>query len=320
MYGNKLGWGIAAGIAIIAIGLIVMIEMGNKITPPTKLTLNASNMATIQFPIAPETIVPMNESGDAGERYARAVADYRRNRQAYQKINNPAEGAALPGIREIVQATPLKGMSFAAGRADALINHRPPREREDLEALRELGLVCGRVGLLYKKSNPAEAMKYYNAQFALGAKMFNERLIMQEMEIGIQLIAQSIAAMKSVAEDAKNDELVKKYDAFYTALLDYQENSLNPVWRAISSIDDKVIARHSGDVFVLATSAEEKLWRVEATLSLGRMRFKANRAADNRGATRVLKTLARDSDEHVAMAAKKALELTVQDVRQLGGW
>jgi hypothetical protein len=76
-----------------------------------------------------------------------------------------------------------------------------------------------------------------------------------------------------------------------------------------------------GDVFYLAQHAQERMWRVEAILALGRMKYfvgEGGRRGDQRGATRHLKQHALDKDPVIRAAAKAALELTREQMRTLG--
>jgi hypothetical protein len=75
---------------------------------------------------------------------------------------------------------------------------------------------------------------------------------------------------------------------------------------------------HAGDVFHIARSAKDRMWRVEAILKLGRMRYNAARLADQQAATRALEELSDDADPVIRAAANAARNLTVQEYRMLG--
>ena len=316
MYGNKMGWGASVAMAIVIIGLVVFFEQSNVPTQPTALTSDTSKLVALAFPVSPTTLVPMTESGDAATLYSQAVSEYRQNKTAYDTIKSP-EGASLPGVKLVVQATNLSGMTFATSRAESLINYQPEDSKEDLLALRDLGHATCLAGLYMKLSNPEEAKKLYLATLSLGVKMFNERLTKQQLDIGFRLMSEACDSLQRLAVGAKDTQLESAVAEFKEGYEKLQTDTINPMMRVITSIDDKVVKKNAGDVFMLATKSQERLFRVEAALSLGRMRFKAGRAGDNRGANSMLKRLAEDKDEFVALAAKRALELTAVDVRQL---
>jgi len=146
MYGNKMGWGASVAMAIVIIGLVVFFEQSNVPTQPTALTSDTSKLVALAFPVSPTTLVPMTESGDAATLYSQAVSEYRQNKRAYDTIKSP-EGASLPGVKLVVQATNLSGMTFATSRAESLINYQPEDSKEDLLALRDLGHATCLAGL-----------------------------------------------------------------------------------------------------------------------------------------------------------------------------
>jgi hypothetical protein len=77
-----------------------------------------------------------------------------------------------------------------------------------------------------------------------------------------------------------------------------------------------------GDIFEIARSGREPMWRTEAILKLGRMRWmKGVKYGDQRGANQVLTELAGRTDlpPNVKAAAVAARDLTVKDFRLIGG-
>jgi hypothetical protein len=108
----------------------------------------------------------------------------------------------------------------------------------------------------------------------------------------------------------------KRFADFNTARLKYNSDEIVPMWTIIGAIDPKRIAEHSGDVFAIAKDSQERMWRVEAILQLGRLRYNAASGADQRAANRMLKKMAEnETDPIIRAAAKAAAELTIEKYR-----
>ena len=89
--------------------------------------------------------------------------------------------------------------------------------------------------------------------------------------------------------------------------------------RVLTAVDDKVVSEHAGDVFYLAQHAGDRVWRVEAIFALGRMKYfvgSEGRAADQRGAPRMLQKLTEDSDPVIRAAAVAGRDLTIDEYRK----
>ena len=91
--------------------------------------------------------------------------------------------------------------------------------------------------------------------------------------------------------------------------------------KVISSIDQNVIRQHTGDIFEIANRSQERMWRVEAILKLGRMKFDVGgnrgRFGDQAGAKRYLKSRVSDPDPFIKTAAKAAKDLTIEQYRSM---
>jgi hypothetical protein len=112
--------------------------------------------------------------------------------------------------------------------------------------------------------------------------------------------------------------LAGAFTDFRAAYLQYHRLHVQPMQRVIGSIDPGVIARHTGDVFYIAEHAADRMWRVEAILKLGRLRFYAARIADQQAAERLLRRLSKDADPVIRAAAESARSLTIEGYRMPG--
>jgi hypothetical protein len=95
----------------------------------------------------------------------------------------------------------------------------------------------------------------------------------------------------------------------------------NDIAAQISTLDSRRIGTYAGDVFAFAARSTERMWRVEAILSMGRMRFNigAGRRSDQLAAGRLLAQFITDPDPAVGAAARQARALTIEQYRQIGG-
>ncbi len=134
------------------------------------------------------------------------------------------------------------------------------------------------------------------------------------------MLSDAAFAMAQEATAQHDDARVAKLGAFHDRLLKY-DNEIVPVWQAISGIGGEPLA-NAGDIFDVAANSEEPMWQIEATLKLGRMRFMNNvTLADQRGAVRILKQMAENSDlpYPIRIAAEKGRDLKVEEFRKIGG-
>jgi len=320
MFGNTLGWGISAVIIAGIIGFLAFLEKANAVSPPGALTNNPLNLAALAFPVSPESVVPMNEPGDAGPLYKQAIADYTSQHSEYDNLRSLDVAKGLKGLDLLLQATHMQTATLFAQQADRVISY--DNDKPLLPELRALGEAALRAGSLAKIDKDYDlAFRYFESAFALGAHLAKERIVYTEFQAGLQLLSGGAQAILTCAEDAGTPDKGKAADAFYkTGYTEYDKAYITPIWTAIATPDDNLITRHTGDMFKLATDSQERMWRVEATLKLGRMKFDVGdrgRAGDQRGAKAMLKRLADDPDAHVQMAARKGLELDLLGFRTL---
>jgi len=107
---------------------------------------------------------------------------------------------------------------------------------------------------------------------------------------------------------------------FNDARLKHYNDHVLPMLKIVQSIDANVIADHAGDIFHIARNSQERMYRVEAILAMGRMRYyvgEAGRIGNQRGAIQEVKRLANNSDPVIRRAAEEARDLTIEKYRLL---
>src|SRR5208282_5036198 len=101
------------------------------------------------------------------------------------------------------------------------------------------------------------------------------------------------------------------------AMRDYDANHVQPIYEALVSADQQVIAMHAGDMFQFAQHSQDRMIQVEAVLALGRLRFDAARNADQDAAMRFIRKAAASPDPAVQAAAAAATGLTLEQYRMI---
>ena len=314
MWGNRIGWGISAGMAIVMIGLMVLLQWSG--TTPSDMTpkfaADAQNLAPLVLTPAPESILSQADACDAADKYREAIAEYQSDPKRYDKVN-PLELDQMPALDLLVEATNCREMTLFRKDPGTVINFE--REKAPVEALRALGRAAGtKANMLRAKGDKGGATKYAEAAFALGTKMYKERVVFEELDAGFASLGEGSYVLAALAKEAGDADRANQYAALDQARIALMKSRIGDLHAITKTIDGNMSARRAGDVFALAEKSKERLWRVEACLQLARThRFVGDdgRAADQRYAQIVLRRLAdNDPDPVVKTAATKARDIT----------
>jgi hypothetical protein len=85
MWGNKIGWGNFGADRHRDVGSLAMLQIFDTPTPPTQaFAADAANLAEIELPVAPSSLVKMEDACDAGDLYKQAIADYESRQSQYE--------------------------------------------------------------------------------------------------------------------------------------------------------------------------------------------------------------------------------------------
>lgn len=323
MWGNYLGWMISGVIAIGTIGLLAFYARGaSTISPPTRFGMEAAD-GGVAIAVPAESVIGASKPCDAAQPYSEAIALYRREPELYDDVaaglsRPPADDSQLPAVQRLIEGTHCRDMSLFTGEPGRIVRYG---DSPDIEALHRVGKVAVRVGLGRQAAKrDADAIRCYEAAFALGAKLYDERMTYREMMAGMELMGEAGVALSRLtfaAGDTTRTEAAQKFDAARRSAFTAH---VQPVAQKLISIDRDVVGQHVGDVFHLAAHAAERVWRVEAILALGRMRYfvgDRGRRGDQRGANHHLQRHALDKDPVIRAAAKAAMELTREQMRML---
>ncbi len=307
MWGNRLGWMISAGVAIVTIGLYAMlIIILNAESDPTALTTKAGAMDAISLPTDPAGVFsPGNGSADE---YAQAIAEFRANQRDYTKYlsSGKVDSADFKKLKavEMLLDNPGKGAIFA-GQPSEIATY-DPKQGDTLSQAEDLGQVILKIGNQLAGKEKARAKKYFTGAYNFGKALVNERITFPEFMAGMSMMKSAAAGMRTVEPD--NLTALKQFadqtDAFIKTMTDLR-GIFNPA-------GEKAKRRNAGDVFNFARNSQERMWKVEAILMLGHYRYNAGTVGDQRAASKILaKLTGGDTDPIVQAAVTNARELNL---------
>ena len=321
MLGNLSGWILASFVLIGEVGVVTYALSLDATSPPTAIATAPDAFAPIALPIDPRTLVPATELGDAKPLYRKAVDAYLADVSLYEKFIRDRDRAQIPklsAVESILAATHLRNRAIFADVPDTVVVYN---ESTHVQALKQVGMAAINAGLLVEKREGPRATKLYEAAFSLGAAMYEERLTYRELDAGIQLMSTAGACLADQARKLNRADDQARYTRFIDAQRDYTKSHVLPIFEAIYTMNETKLGRHNGDVFAFAKQNTERMWRVEAILKMGRMKFNVGNPGspgDQRNAARLATRYAEaDEDPVVRRAAALARDMSIEEFRTL---
>lgn len=321
MWGNALGWFISCLIVLATVTSIALVQRSaTVVTAPTEFAADPKHGAAVLLPADVKLVVPsMVDPADAGEFYRAALEQFEKDPGAYSQFSRTGkvqDVEYIPAINPLIQATHCStGSIFKSSPADLinLNNEKPP-----LMALRTLGDCMIRLGLLLEKDRTSDSLALYEATFALGFRLYEERLTYAEFDLGLTLMAKGSASITQLAESIGMADRARGAREFDQARKRYVAERILPMARILISADQPTLETHFGDVLYFARHAKERMWRIEAIFSLARYRFNAARLGDQNTALKALEEIAAtETDPLIRQAASDAKDLTIERYRML---
>jgi hypothetical protein len=320
MWGNIQGWFISLVLlGLLMFGMHKLNEVAH-ISDPTSFGLNEANLGAVELPIAPASLLDANVDTDAKPLYRAAIDDYLSNREAYErfeKSKNAADADKLAGLSNLLDAARSRKATLFADDPGQIVKYG---DKPELEALVGLGKAASRAALLKSLTDPAAGQNYFGAEFALGARLYEERITVAEFAVGLGLLSDASSGLINSLRKSNQPARASEFQAFYDGYLKYNKDRIQPMRNVLESIDANIVAEHTGDLFQFARHCTERMYRVEAIFALGRLRYFAGengRIGDQTGAMKELKLLAQSPDPIIARAAREARDMTVQQYRML---
>ena len=345
MVGNRLGWLISAAmVVVVVVGLTTLgIVVGRSRERQTEKKQERQQNAQfdtmtiigqrarawkLQPAIPPRAIAQawMTESGDPAPLYRQAIKEYNAAPRFFENYKATATDDLPFTQREqidrvmnlLIKASRLSGRGVIPDEADKLISYDP--DISSLKALRTMGEVAAGYAWFWKnkKNDPAKAWELYQARFSLGTHLFEERITAKELVLAHQMLAIG----RTMQADARSEEQKQKLDEFNRKWAEFWELDVMRIYPGALYRNDLNVY----DMVALATQGTEMLWRVEATLALGRCRhscqdYKTQQIYDNarHDADKTIQALINSGDPYIKLAAQAASKLTVEEWRKMAG-
>jgi hypothetical protein len=190
-----------------------------------------------------------------------------------------------------------------------------------IDAVMALGQATDDAGLRVREEDPKKAQEYYEAAFALGRKLYEERVTWGELNKGLSIMTMSAEAMAWIADKAKDSSRVDALQKFVELVQPYQSDLQEKVAAPIGNPVESYGAKYAGDVFAVAKDPKlERCWRVEAILHMGRYRWNVadDRKGDQMWAAKELTKLELESDPVIHTAVEAAKNLTQEQQFKTG--
>jgi hypothetical protein len=321
MWGNLLGWCISAGMVVAtAIGLFALSRSLNQISPPTAFSNSSGAGNAIELPDGIDDLIT-KDSGPADplSLYLKAISQYNDSPAVFDDF-------AQSGRRDelLMTQSTLDLLVQASGNLPAAIFIDTPQaivkygSNTPLDGLRVLGECLNRSALFAKLSDKNKSRAEFDASFSLGARLARERITYAELTDGLGLMSGASIELADLEKTAHHDDRAEAYNNFAKSLTDFTTQKLTPIETVLSSVDPNIIEQNAGDIFWIAMNSKSKMWKTEAILSMGRLKWHAPTVGDNRGATRLLNEWSQsESDPILKCAATTALDLTQEDYDKL---
>jgi hypothetical protein len=309
---RRIAMGTGIALLVIGAGLGFWIYQRLQLTPPTELSLDPNNLAALSPPLPNPPIVTYSQDADAGPDYRQAIAAYEANTDACdQYAQNPVDPAPQ-AIQLILSAAEKSIARLFITNPSQIVDYQT--DHPPLDDLCELARTIDRAALLLLRQGKTDAARgYFQSVYALGEKLYDERLTYDEYSKGLSLMNESTIGL-SECERGDQAAQLQKQEA---AMRDYDVNHVQPIYEALVSADQQEIAQHAGDIFQFAAHAADRMIQVEAVLALGRLQYDAARSADQQAAAGYIRAAAASPDPAVQAAAAAAGGLTLEQYRTI---
>ena len=318
MLGNRLGWTISALLVMVVFQPLYTASRPPLPSGPSGVFPNL--LSRVALPADPRAAVPgmMEENCDAGDLYRRAIEEHDANPRAYEKyFKSPrtAQAEKPKAVELLTQATRCSNARLFSQTPSELLNYKA--DTPAVETIERLGRIANQVGLLHRlDKKPQEARRYFEAMFVLGYHLYAERVAWSEFTAGVNLMADAARGLARLETDAGNPDRAASLEHFAQVIDEYKLKQFE-LYKVVSTIDTGMVGRHGGDILALARRSPERMWRGEAILAVGRMKYNTPRRGDQIAAARELQQWTSDPDPAVRAAASAAAALTLGQYKAL---
>jgi len=319
--GSKLGW-IVAGVLVV--GLVAVIVLKVVIPSPSRATSATRKGGFMDFkqvsiPVGDIVGAEPSGSGNAADDYVRALAIARQREQEIAKVDaGDGSAAGMAALRKIAG---LVAAGASKTNLEYTFTHTPKtfdvgyryQPAIDLQMVSGAMFILART--LHESKKYAEAEKVLFDLFVMGWHLVKERANVYVVRTGFGIQMAALGGLQSVYREwgpehgDKRAKVAATIGEINTIQHEYDEKQ-----RICWSIDPE-----PGDVFHIIEKDQDRAWRVQALLSLGILKYRAeDRRGDMRKLGKLLDRFSSSSDPFEAAAAKAVKSLTREEFRGLG--
>lgn len=323
MFGNILGWLISVALAGLTGMILFFYGTAPSVSESSGKFTAFVRSANLSVDPASFDLKPGTKDADAWDLHKQVIANYIADshasfadQEAAKKHHGNAQwlhdNQDKTGVPLILEAAECAKCSKVVGPPEAIINYTSPFPFDEIEAMHDAGIdACSMAAIDLSRKNGKKAEPLLRAAFVLGYRMYIDRLSFWEYTAGTDLMKQAASGEARIAADAKDDSTADHYIKLGDAI-DKWTDEAKVLWAAISGIasSDNQHLDYAGDMFEIArTKTNDPMWRIEAILKLGRMRFMESAGHfDQSGATRLVTKLAESKDPDVTPTIRLAAQ------------
>ena len=297
--GSKAGWIVAGGLVVVIV-VVVLINLwpkpGPEAAPPVKPNITQEKLRKHDLTMTPVDVLgpggAQNAPGEAGEEYDKAVKCFKENMKVIVPVqnaldpNNRAEpdSAGLDALKKIDEFVAADCIKKSTGYTRMRIGDRFhfswrfEDKNDPADDLEEVGKGLELLAQYYiNKKQYADAEKVLQHQFLLGWHMMQERArrVMVQSGMGLQQMALPMLADVYRKLPGQSDERIATLNRYndkqLKELIDFFGQT------ATKHKADYIYVTGRGalpqDLFRIIEEDQDRVWRVEALIALGMLRF-----------------------------------------------
>lgn len=306
----KVGIFISLAIVVV-IAAVLAVTMFKPADSPTRAT-SPSNLQLLEYPGEMPSLFPTPEqSANANARYDKAVQYFLTNKHVLGHDNPaPDEGKQLMDL--LIDA--MHAATVSEGLLDQQIPVTVGGQPRHTELVMYLPIIVSKQAeQAVGASNQARALEMMQAQWALGQRMLEYSVRMDNRLFGVQLMSSAGEQMLTLADDMGEQSPIDPNDVLTWA---QYVNSTHSVWKNRIEIIMNT-KPHVGDLLRIATEDPDRTFRLAATLRLGIAKFNPGHSGNLRAINKTLDRAIASDDPLIAKAAKAAKALTKEEFRRI---
>lgn len=317
--GNLKGWFIT--LALWALVFVVYLAVQHsRGSSRSRVWLNPklAEVIAITEPLQPIT-GGMDEPGDASDDYHLAVmeciaSDYYKTTPIVKIKTLTPEQFPLRGPDYVLAGARKKQMQYTTMYSQAIDwTSRQFPHYKAFELIARYSLL--KEQLLVKAGQMDQAEALLKALMVFGYQIQQERVRLQGMFTGMGIQMQAGGALVQLYKQAQHEDKAQAVQRYLAALRYVQDRVESKAGQTVSRLD--VDSPPTAELIWLVDNDKDRMWRIEAALTLGLTKWTARGTADRDASRAKLQSLQQDHDSLVRDAAAAGLAISPEDVRKV---